>query len=216
MSILYKHSEKIFSKNGLDTDFFSNLVSDIEDGKDLLVSTNVLNAKYSDGVAVDGDIASILVLYQSLQERFESNDEICRINESIEKRPELIPTILRVQQEICYVLNKYIDEDRTRLRDIIAFGEIALYDDKKEVCIPSSRFLKIIIHNWGRYFSELNPNDSVRDVVKHALTRALEDELYFQRICIFRNNNDVIKLYGIVPKVCPARTVVGRLVSQYL
>lgn len=166
------------------------------------------------GIIITPETKDFFVQYQNMQERFESPQEVQRANKILSDRPEIIRSILGIQKKICEFLKLEVEKNPQLKESSIAFGEIALFDNTTDL-IPSSRFLKIILHNWGKYFGE-DPTMSVSAILKLAINSALKEEIYFQNIAIFKTENNHLILKGITPKVCPARTLIGRMINHYL
>jgi len=155
------------------------------------------------------------VAYQDLQERVDSVEEVRRLNSLVKLRPEILEGILGIQVRLCEMLELFLQENPDFKGGRIAFSEVALWNEELGEMIPSTRLLKILIHNWGRYFLE-RPNSSLNAMLRHAVCRALEDEIYRQDIFIFRRGEDGMRLFGVASKVCPARTAVGKMMLHYL
>lgn len=168
-----------------------------------------------DGIPVSDEVWRLSVLYQDLQERCDSVDKIRSFNALINSRPEIVPDLLGMQMHLCDAINLFLVENPEFAGSSIAFHEIALWDTDVNKVIPSTRFLKIILHNWGIYFLE-KPHSSIDVMLRHAIYRALEDELYHQNIFIFRRVDGVMRLYGTAFKVCPAKLAVGKMMLHFL
>lgn len=185
-------------------------------GDDLLAEILTLEEYSSeDGLLIPDDLWHAAVSYQDLQERVDSVEEVKRFNEFIVLRQDILSSILGIQARLCEMIELFLNENPEFKGGRIAFSEVALWDDGTDEMTPSSRFLKILVHNWGMYFLE-RPNSSFDVMLRHAVCRALEDEIYKQDIFIFRRFEDKIRLHGVVSKVCPARLAVGKMILHYL
>ena len=216
MHLLQKNFSFIFkSPVQLRSSLVDSLSQNIIEDKSAVMPGSRHDPDVDVGVPVDSDLKNALIKYQSLQERFENENEIVLANDLFAQRPDVIETILGIQSEIC----KRIEERKLVMPEMnnysIAFSEIANFNYQDEKVYPSPRFLKILVHNWGKYFSAV-PNETVNKIIYTAVTSALADEIYRQNIFIFRNINGNLTLDGVTPKVCPARTLVGRMVNHYL
>lgn len=97
-----------------------------------------------------------------------------------------------------------------------AFSEVVLFPiDGARYFFPSSRFLKITLHNWGAYFLEAT-NSSNKDILAYAADSAAKDNIYLQNIFMFREEDGETRLHGIKPVVCPASEAVGQMVSHFV
>lgn len=168
-----------------------------------------------EGVAISDELWHLAVSYQDLQERCDSIEEVRSINALVHSRPEMLAELLGIQLKLFRAIELFLETNPQYRGANISFSEVALWDEATGEMIPSTRFLKIILHNWGVYFLE-KPNASLDVMLRHGIYRALEDEIYQQNIFIFRRPQDVMRLYGVVSKVCPARLAVGKMVMHYL
>jgi hypothetical protein len=185
-------------------------------GDDMLAEILTLEEYVSeDGLFIPDDLWHTAVSYQDLQERVDSVEDVKRFNEFIAARQDILSNILGIQVRLCETIELFLNENPDFKGGRIAFSEVALWNERTGEMTPSSRFLKILIHNWGIYFLE-RPNSSCDVMLRHAVCRALEDEIYKQDIFIFRRFEDKIRLHGVVLKVCPARLAVGKMILHYL
>lgn len=185
-------------------------------GDDLLAEIiTIEECSLGEGLLIPDDLWHAAVSYQDLQERVDSVEEVKRFNEFIASRKDILSNILGIQVRLCEMIELFLNENPNFKGGRIAFSEVALWDERTGEMTPSSRFLKILIHNWGMYFLE-RPNSSCDVMLRHAVCRALEDEIYKQDIFIFRRFEDKIRLHGVVSKVCPARLAVGKMILHYL
>jgi len=216
MRILSKNFDNIFSSSeetvkGL----FDELANTLENNSPNRLQESLTDVDNSPGFQISVDVRDSLVLYQSLQERFESKEQIEAVNDFFIHRPDVIEAILGIQSKLCQEINGFIYLNPGMENSSVAFSEIALVSEKDCSVSPSPRFLKIITHNWGSYFLD-KPDSTVEQLLSAAITRALEDEIYRQYIFVFRSSNEALKLHGITPKVCPARTHIGHMIKHYI
>jgi len=197
--------------------FVETLVLDIQAFEaESLIEKQGKNADESLGTIVSETLQDELTAYQNIQEKFESSEQINAVNEFLERRLDLIEDILGIQQALCLCVQDLVKKNPEMLKYTRAFSEIVLFPvDGAFNFFPSSRFLKVILHNWGGYFLEAK-NKSNAEILRHSIHRALQDGVYLQNIFIFRKNDDNIRLHGIKPIICPAREAVGKMVSHYI
>lgn len=193
---------------------FSSAAEALESNDSIVKQEMSVDADDSEGYIVSSEVKDALVLYQSLQERLESKDQVRDVNLFFEKRPDVLEAVLGIQYELCQRIGEYIASHPEVSGSSISFSEVA-HIDENNIVSPSPRFLKIVAHNWGRYFQD-KPDSSVEELLLDAVTRALEDEIYLQYLFIFRTEDELIKLHGVIPKVCPARVSVGRMIKHFV
>ncbi len=87
--------------------------------------------------------------------------------------------ILGIQVRLCEIIQLFLEENPELRGGRIAFSEVALWDEEPNEMVPSTRLLKILVHNWGKYLLERS-NSSLDVMLRHAVCRALEDEIYRQ------------------------------------
>jgi hypothetical protein len=128
---------------------------------------------------------------------------------------DVLEAVLGIQLELCKQISDHINKVPGAAELKVAFAEVALVNNETGEVTPSPRLLKIIAHNWGRYFIE-TPDGSASEILSQAIPKAIEDEIYMQYIFVFRTQEGKMRLHGIVPKLCPARSLVGRMIAHYL
>ena len=216
MRTLAKNFDSVFqSYEQTHNDIFSDLADSLDTNNPNNLQESVTNVDDSPGVVISDDIHHALVVYQSLQERLESKDQIERVNTFFENRPDVIEAILGIQRDLCLKIDEFIKANPDMEDSTVAFSEIAFIDENDKSVSPNPRFLKIITHNWGSYFVD-KPEGTVEQLLSMAITRALEDQIYRQYIFVFRSDEEKLKLHGITPKVCPARVSIGHMIKHYI
>jgi hypothetical protein len=192
--------------------------TDVESAKDvMLILKEILNPLVSTGgILVSSETQRLLTAYQNLQERFESPEEIAKVNNFITKRTDVLEAILGIQIALCEKIKSFLSA-RPDLRGAsLAFSEIAMVNDDSSItAVPNSRFLKIVLHNIGKYFLEVS-GQSPAHILNHAFRRALENNIYVQSNFLFRRYGDKTLCHGVIVKACPARLSIGRIFEHYL
>jgi hypothetical protein len=216
MRIISKNFDNIFSSTEHTVEsVFDELANNMKNDSPNRLQETLIDVDSSLGFPVSVEIRDSLVLYQSLQERFESNEQIESVNDFFNHRPDVVEAILGIQNDLCQKINLFIEKNPGMENSTVAFSEVAFVSENDNSVSPSPRFLKIITHNWGSYFID-KPDAPVEQLLSTAITRALEDEIYRQYIFVFRSGNESLKLHGIAPKVCPARTSIGHMIKHYI
>lgn len=215
MQILAENFDHVFSDG--DTPGVAR-IRDLErlvvEGGTIERAEQVTGPDTSSGFPITYERRDALVLYQSLQERFESKKQLEDVNAFFEKRTDILEAVLGIQKELCKEIGEYAKSSAVPELNV-AFSEIAIINEQSGEVMLSPRLLKIVAHNWGRYFTA-QPNGTISEILSSAITRALEEEIYMQQIFVFRELEDGLGLYGITPKLCPARTLIGRMIGHYL
>jgi len=155
----------------------------------------------------------MLTLFQDLQERCDLAENIQNLNGLLTRRPEIIDSLLAIQREICKKINSFLKEFPEFEHDTLAFSEFGLWNRHNQQ-IPSTRLLKIILHNWGMFFLEV-ADTPFSEMVKHAARRALEENIYKQTIFIVQGAPNERAVHSVITKVCPARTAIGEILCHY-
>lgn len=180
----------------------------------LHVKSTVLDP-VADGLPISDEMKQVLIAYQDLQERCDTVDEVRRMNALIRVRQDLVRGILGIQVELCREILAFLSKNPELQDSTLAFSEIALWNEATGEMTPSTRLLKLILHNWGKYFLE-KPRAPLNELLRNAAKKALDEGIYNQSIFVFRTHEEEVRLYGVAPKVCPARLAVGEMVLHYL
>ena len=172
------------------------------------------NAFGSDrGIAIGSASLQSLITYQTIQERIDSAEAVQSINVALAERMLVLEDLLGIQAAIVEDLQAWIAEDFSRLQVARAFSEIALVEADGTV-IPNSRFLKILVHNWGDYIAA-HRGGTIEEIVAFCGAQARLNLIYEQNILVLRREGPVRRLYGIAVRACPAAAVIAPLVSHY-
>lgn len=161
------------------------------------------------------DTVRALLLYQGLQERPESPEQVARINAFFDRRPDVIAAILGIQRSICNSLGDWMRRAPDGQNLARAFTEIAFVIPEWHVVIPSSRFLKVVAHNLGEFFA-LRPDAPVAACLKDALKQAKASQIYAQHVFVFKRNQVGILCGGTEIVPCPASSFVSRVIDIQL
>jgi hypothetical protein len=137
------------------------------------------------------------------------------MNALIRTRQDLVRGILGIQVELCREILAFLSKNPELQDGTLAFSEIALWNEATGDMTPSTRLLKLILHNWSMYFLE-KPRAPLNELLRNAAKKALDEGIYNQSIFVFRTDGGEVKLYGVTPKVCPARLAVGQMILHYL
>lgn len=156
-----------------------------------------------------------LRMFQDMVERFESVENIREINNH-PKIKEVLELVMSIQKFLCEILDRKRVNDPEWFSDNEAvFGELALFDGDKVV--PSSRFLKLILHNIGEFVLMEDESLPAIDILRNAFQRAINHHVFQQKICIFSTTSDGGMVFEAVKdKVCPASGFLATLVLQEL
>jgi len=171
--------------------------------------------KQGEGIVISDEDFELLKSFQDEEERFESVENVRKFNTfpSITKISEII---LGIQLSICRTLEELRQEDSGWFEDnSIAFEEIAILDENNKI-VPSSRLLKLIIHNIGEYVIKSTSNIPPETTLFNALQEALKNDVFHQKISIFQKTENGIRFDGVVDKKCPARSALSKIIINQL
>jgi len=162
------------------------------------------------GKILSEDDFQVLSKFQDMVERFESPRNIARLNNHPKIR-EILELVMSVQYFLCEVLEEKRKNEPDWFKENEAvFGEIALFDGAQ--IVPSSRFLKLILHNVGEYIVREDKDKTSLEILKGAFKKAVDAKIFHQKICIFRKTNKGIVFESVKDKVCPASGFLANLV----
>lgn len=187
-------------------------------GKDLDLSKSPIDGTHTEqgsGVIISKEDFELLLNFQDLQERFETDENVRKLNDfpSIIQIAEII---LGIQLSIVETLKVIRKENPGWFNDnSLAFEEIAILDENNNI-VPSSRLLKLVIHNIGEYVIKSEPNSFPETVLFNALQGALKNNVFHQKILIFDEMKDGIRFDGVIDKVCPARNALSQIIINQL
>lgn len=188
------------------------------DGKELDLANTVIKheaVKQGEGIIISEEDFEMLKEFQNLQERFEDTENIQQLN-ALPQIQEIIEILLGIQLSICDTLEELRREDPKWFNDnSIAFLEIATVDENNEI-VPSSRLLKLILHNVGEYLIKTDLNVSPEAALVTALQEALKHSVFHQKISIFTKTDNGIRFDGVADKICPARTALSQIIMNQL
>lgn len=195
---------------------FSDFVK--SDGKELDLNQPVVNqkaVKQGEGILISEKDFELLKNFQDLQERFESIENVKKLN-SFTNITQIAEIILGIQISICKTLEELRKENQQWFEDnSIAFEEIAILDENNKI-VPSSRLLKLIIHNIGEYLIQSNGSTSPETALFNALQEGLTNTVFHEKISIFQKTDKGIRFDGVVDKVCPARSALSQIIMNQL
>ena len=211
--IMQSHSE-FYGQTGSHAESARQVMTLLKDRLEVFRESISSKNPIEEGIPISDEMWQCAVAYQDLQEKASSRSEIGAVNQFILSRPDFIPSMLGIQLQLCDMAKLFFQRNPHLQSGSIAFSEVLLWNNETGETTPSTRLLKLLIHNWGRYFLE-KPTLSLGPLMRHAVLRALENEIYHQNIFIFRRSGSQVHLYGVTPKVCPARQVVGQMVLHY-
>lgn len=169
----------------------------------LTKSSSIKNLNYED--------VQTLLDYQSIQERPENATPIIRFNSIIEKRPDIVHEILKVQSQVCTVLQELIDENPQYGHEEIAYSEFGFLHEGKVV--PNSRLLKVITNNYGPYFYKYE-DESAAEILSKSSKDAEADRMFSQSIFLFQDNKSSFDLVGVDNRACPAINSIGPIIRH--
>ncbi|OYU47325.1 MAG: hypothetical protein CFE31_17575 [Rhizobiales bacterium PAR1] len=148
-----------------------------------------------------------LIAFLLIQERMKDRAEVRKLNAFLVERPDIFSAILGVQLRLCRVVEEMFSEDGSLRGSSVAFSEIAILDPTDNTIFPSSRFLKIIVHNLGRFMPEVALSNPLTTLAAAAQKGAMAG-VFRQRVAIFQPEGENYRLDGFVEKACPAQRAV--------
>jgi hypothetical protein len=149
-----------------------------------------------------------------MAEKFESARNIKRLNEH-KRIIEILELVMSVQFFLCGILDKMRKNDPEWFaHNEAAFGEIALIHGDE--IVPSSRFLKLILHNVGEYILNEDEDLSALQILQNAFQKAIDAKIFNQKICIFQRTKDGMAFQAVKDKLCPASNFLANLVLKEL
>ena len=165
------------------------------------------------GIALSAGSIRSLSEYQVIQERPESEADVHHINTKLAARTKTIEELIGIHITMVADLQRWFDADPERWATVRAFREIALVNADGKV-VPNSRFLKILMHNWGEFIAS-HPVANIADVVSFCTSEARLNRIFEQNILVLRRHEKVWTLFGIAHRSCPAAASLGSLISRY-
>lgn len=149
--------------------------------------------------------------YQSMQERPETADPIILFNEIIQSRPDIVQQILKIQSQLCTVLQELLNEDQQLQHESLAYSEIGYVVDGKVQ--PNSRFMKVLTNNYGQFFHKYR-NKAADEILHCASLDAESEQLFIQRLFLFEQDNEKYSLKDVDSRACPAIKTIGPMVRH--
>lgn len=166
-------------------------------------------------IPIGSEDAEALRAYALIQERGQTAQEIEQLNALLFNRPEVIAAVLHLQAVLCERLKEFMTLDPSYPEGGMAFSEIALPDDSWSNPIPSSRFLKVMIHNVGPWMLEFR-NAPPKELLACAIRATKISRAFSQIIPVFRTENGAVSLMGFEKKTCPAVHALIRTAAHVL
>jgi len=184
-----------------------------EKAKNTMAELQTQMDRFSGKVLSNEDFET-LSQFQDLVEKFEDENNIKRLNEH-KKITEIMELVMSIQKFLCEVLDEMRNKDPEWFKENeAAFGEIALFYQNK--IVPSSRFLKLVLHNVGEYILNQYEDLSPLVILRNAFQEAVDRKVFNQKICIFRKTKDGMLFEAIKDKICPASNFLANLVLKEL
>jgi hypothetical protein len=158
---------------------------------------------------------ALMLDFQDMQERFESEEDVEALN-NLPQLKKMLEIILGIQMSIVKVLDAVRQSDpEWFVSNSVAFEEFAILDEQGSM-VPSSRLLKLIVHNMGHLFTGFEDEVPPETILFNAFSKALRTDVFHQKICVFKKVGDKFILDSIVDKVCPARKALVQIMLNRL
>lgn len=198
-------------------DFKKSIILGVSSTSPKIANENVTETPQSEQpLLIDENLKSTIILFENVQGSVESDSEI----ESINNSKNIIPVaelLLGLQIAICEAIRRIKAKDPVWFKaNSIAFSEIATTNINGDI-VPSSRFLKILIHNLSEYFIKEDDKASPDKILQNSITFAVRDGIFNQKVIVFKKTgeNEFI-IADIIDKVCPARQGLLNLITHLL
>ena len=119
--------------------------------------------------------------------------------------------ILKIQSQLCTVLQELLNEDQQLQHESLAYSEIGYVVEGKVQ--PNSRFMKVLTNNYGQFFHKYR-SKSANEILHSASLDAENEQMFTQRLFLFKQDNEKYSLKDVDSRACPAIKTIGPMVRH--